>query len=1391
MNSPFKFLDAYAAEDKAIFFGREAEIEALYTLVFQTRLLLVYGPSGTGKTSLIQCGLANRIKPTDWLPVLVRRKDDINTSLDAEIRRAAPTPIDAGASIVEAVESLYLDHLRPVYLLFDQFEELFIFGSTDEQDKFIASIQALLAKDMACKIVLIMREEYLALLDRFEKSVPSLFNKRLRVEPMSKTNILRVITGTTAALGIELEHGEVTAQHIIDNISDPRTGVQLAYLQVYLDKLFRSAGTAEPMVFTDALVAETGALGDVMAEFLEEQTRAIQADVHANFPDVDKDAVQRIIEEFATLEGTKAPLSRAELTERLPAFDKVIDGVLSALQNARLVRNVDGLYELAHDSLAGRVAERRSVESRNLLKVRKVIRDGMAAHAEMGSWLSREQLAFIHPYRDEIALTADEANFVQRSIWRSRLARILIVAATIGVIILLIGLTRNARRDAAEQGHRMLAASAVQEAAKSDGPLGLLLGIEALPRDRVDADSYGVNRAALMAGMIANSELRVIETGTKGRVRASFSPDGRKVLAASGEGDAAVHDVETGAQTLLAGIKGYQLALARFSKDGRRVFGAAATQGVETCKALVWDTASGKRIALRDVDKFSCQNGENFLLNPVPGDGRDPLSMAGIFSNDGSRGLTITNGRAVLWDTATGKSVMKLATGETPIAGAIFGPGDRIVVFNEETPDRVPIAIFDAGSGQLIARLDGNEEPGTATFSTDGKRLTIIGRYGSISVFDLVTGKAILQTLSDAFLMSPVNSADGSRVIAQTEEAEATVWNTETGKPVLRIPLPANAFYIEANFSADGARLLLKPDSAPATLWDSKRGAHIADIGTADNGVYSSQFSHSGRTIAILFMDGTAQFRETASGTAIVDLGHSISTDPLFIFSPNRRWLATSEDNLVKLYAPNGALTAQFGDGDGAVSDIVFSQDGRRLLAATADGKLRIWDTTRQMLTASLFSETVSAAAFTPDGRRSLVASTSGALALMRVQDGQFIKSLTAHQAGVDGAPSQPAGAEVGHSKSVNSIAFAKDGRMLTASSDRSARIWATDGSFVRQLSGHSGRINTATFSPDGRRVVTASDDDSSSLWDAASGAVLHRLTGHKLGVRTAAFDGVGARIVTASNDKTARIWNTATGKVEHVLTGHTAALTGAEFAPDGKSVLTASNDASARIWDAATGELRFVLGGHGGRVTMAHYSPDGHRIVTASTDNMARLWNADTGKLIASLTGHNGAVTSAMFSPDGRRIVTASNDATTRLWDGADGAPLATLFNHSAVTVAQFSADSRSVISGMSNGSVRIVTVPTLTDTALLDAACRQKPRNLTPEERVRYGLPAGADIQCADRPTNLFSRLYAWLPFAMKPAPNTAQVASRAELNAVVPEDDDKSANASRRSRQAPPPR
>ena len=141
IKSPFKFLDAYDKEDKEIFFGRDAETDELYDRVFETDLILLYGASGTGKTSLINCGLGNKFDSADWKPMFIRRGDNLIHSLNHEIHEASVRKLPVDVKLSKRVRSLSLDYFKPLYLIFDQFEELFILGTKEEQDDFFKEIK--------------------------------------------------------------------------------------------------------------------------------------------------------------------------------------------------------------------------------------------------------------------------------------------------------------------------------------------------------------------------------------------------------------------------------------------------------------------------------------------------------------------------------------------------------------------------------------------------------------------------------------------------------------------------------------------------------------------------------------------------------------------------------------------------------------------------------------------------------------------------------------------------------------------------------------------------------------------------------------------------------------------------------------------------------------------------------------------------------------------------------------------------------------------------------------------------------------------------------------------------------------------------------------------------
>ncbi len=351
-NSPFKLLDPYTLEDKDIFFGRDLEIQQLYEMVFHTSLMLVYGASGTGKTSLIKCGLASRFKKTDWYDIYIRRQNNINVSLRSNLQSNAKTPIPANQDLPEMIDSLFLDYYKPIFLIFDQFEELFILGGKEEQDKFVNDIASLLKKeDMPCKIIIVMREEYIAQLYDFEKVIPELFDKRVRIEPMSQANTREVITKTCEQFDIELK--DDVADDIVDVITEERGRVQLPYLQVFLDKLYKRAYDKNPeaIAFDHDLLKKVGRIDDVLVDFLEEQLEAFEESIG------DQNTALTFLKIFVSNKGTKVPVKHHHIPDLLSGYseDKLHE-YLGFFITRRIIRPLENeQYELTHDSLAARV----------------------------------------------------------------------------------------------------------------------------------------------------------------------------------------------------------------------------------------------------------------------------------------------------------------------------------------------------------------------------------------------------------------------------------------------------------------------------------------------------------------------------------------------------------------------------------------------------------------------------------------------------------------------------------------------------------------------------------------------------------------------------------------------------------------------------------------------------------------------------------------------------------------------------------------------------------------------------------------------------------------------------------------------------------------------------
>jgi hypothetical protein len=448
---PFKFLDSYTAEDKDIFFGRDEEIDQLYQMIYQSDILLLYGASGTGKTSLIQCGLASKFQKHDWLEVFVRRHKNLNESLQKSLITIGGKNEESKAESEDLnwlndlmgggeettlaakkesetqvfLKNIYLKHFRPIYLIFDQFEELFILGSKEEQAQFIRTVQEILKVEQPVKLIFSIREEYLGSLYEFERAVPELFRKKLRIDPMNLEKVKDVVLGATSSKKsiVHINEGEAgaIAEKVFEKIrgKEKTLTIQLPYLQVFLDKFYRHISkdkSKKPTIeatFSLSALSEIGDIGDILRDFLDEQIVEIAKDQKC-----DRKTIWKILSPFVTIDGTKEPIGIDTLDQNFPKIKKsLIEHVVIALMNNRILRYIEEeeLYEIAHDSLALRIAEKRSDDEIALLEVRNLIKSQSLLKDEARELFSEKQLDFISPFLKRLKLNSEETKLIEES----------------------------------------------------------------------------------------------------------------------------------------------------------------------------------------------------------------------------------------------------------------------------------------------------------------------------------------------------------------------------------------------------------------------------------------------------------------------------------------------------------------------------------------------------------------------------------------------------------------------------------------------------------------------------------------------------------------------------------------------------------------------------------------------------------------------------------------------------------------------------------------------------------------------------------------------------------------------------------------------------------------
>jgi WD40 repeat protein len=1177
--NPFVGPRAFQEGEQGRFFGRERELEKLLNLLIARRLVLLYAPSGAGKTSLIQAALIPRLRAERFL---VRHTVRVNAETPAEAAPLAPNrylfstllnleeelpAAERAAPETLARESLagYLERRRggeaiDEVLIFDQFEELLTLDPTDRPAKeaFLAGLGAALQYTRRWALFAI-REDFYGGLRPLLLPLPTRLDAIFQLDLLDASRALDAIREPARGVGVEFDGG--TAATLVDDLR--RTSVQRpdgsveevrgvtiepVQLQVVCYRLwerkFADSGWTKTITRKD--LERAGDVDSALQSYYAERVTAIAAATG-----ISERRIRDWVEEQLI---TGAGLRGQVLRERTATAGLPNEGV-RALVDAHLVRAEERRgatwYELAHDRLVGPVrADNGAWRAANLTALQRqaALWDEQGRHE--GQLLRGEALAKAEAETDETALSEVERAFLaacravraaaerERRLKGQRDMAILaslggIAAILVASIAVIFGTQAQSARQSAE---RALAEARTAEARANSVAVELQTS---------QSDAVGSTRQAQTAQAIA--EVRQLQIEDQRRV----SDSQRLAFAAQSQAE------RQPATALLLAYEAFHLDRNQFTSSTLR-------------ETLAWPTRPRLTLKLDDRTVYSAS-----------------------YSPDGGRIVTASDdGTASVWDAASGQQLLTLQGQGASLQKASYSPdGSRIVAASDDGT----ASVWDAASGQQLLTLQGHGSGlFGASYSPDGARIVTASGDTTAIVWDAASGEQLLTLQGHTnWVRGASYSPDGARIVTASDDTTAIVWDAASGEQLLTLQ-GHSSWVWSASFSPDGSRIVTASDDKNAIVWDAASGQQLLILQGHSGIVWGASFSPDGRRIATASEDGTAIIWDIESGVRLTTLQSHNGIVWGASFSPDGRRIATaSEDGTAIVWDVSGELLASLRGHSVRLWSARYSPDGSRIVTASSDTTAIVWDAasgerllTLQGHTGGLFS-----ASYSPDGARIVTASDDTTAIVWDAASGEQLLTLQ------------------GHSSWVWSARYSPDGsRIVTASDDKNAIVWgAENGEQLLTLQGHGGGLFGASYSPDGSRIVTASADGTASVWDAASGKRLTTLEGHSSEVWGVSYSPDGARVVTSSADGTAIIWDAASGEQLLTLQGHSARLWGVSYSPDGSRIVTASADQTAIIWDAASGQALTTLKGHTNEVNNASYSPDGGRIVTASDDLTGR----------------------------------------------------------------------------------------------------------------------------------------------------------------------------------------
>ncbi len=512
-------------------------------------------------------------------------------------------------------------------------------------------------------------------------------------------------------------------------------------------------------------------------------------------------------------------------------------------------------------------------------------------------------------------------------------------------------------------------------------------------------------------------------------------------------------------------------------------------------------------------------------------------------------------------------------------------------------------------------------------FSPEGSRLVAGDAGGQLHLWDVQSGQAIPTgkthaPLGGGAIRSVAFNRDGTRIASGGDDGVVRVWDAATLQ-LLGQSAP--------DFSTSIRRLTFNPNGARILVAESAGSAHRPE--------------------------NSLRLYDPATCEAVGELkGHQGKISTVTFRRDGMLCASGGDDGNLRIWdAESGRLMHSLRGHLGSIASVTFGADGASLISGGEDGCWRLWvpgpdpNHNPSIPVEGPIDDTISGpmACLSSDGCFVVTYAMEGSALWLWPLGG--------------GAGNQIGPAVSGNNPVV--VAFDHNvSRVACAARDGSLHLWDRASGRRQQIRSPEAAVAVAdgglAVSPDGSWVIAVGGDRSLWLWDekSAAGRILQAVTEIATApILVVAFSPDGRQLAAGTSDGQIQLWDMVSGQCTAVLKAFNNAIDGLAYTPDGTRILVIGiADGGLQQWDLAT-QTR-VGPTLRGKFTRVSHSPDGEYLVAGGLDGSVQLLDGRTAQpLSRPIGGGDGRakITRLSVTPDGRLIVSLDELGDLRVWPG------------------------------------------------------------------------------------------------------------------------------------------